>query len=204
MAKSFPRLIAITDAERFGMEETLRAFERLCFAARPGTVCVQVRETFEAAVHLEFARQLQSICSRSEQVLSINDRLDLALALRVGAVHLKGSSVAAEEVKTLWAAQGLSVWLTRAWHLGEVRPGEVVDAWMVSPVVDGRKGRSALGLSGLSAIVRDAAPSLVYALGGVEPPTVRPILGTGAHGVAAISACYVHPLPLVQELGIIR
>lgn len=204
MATSHPRLIAITDAARFGVAETLRAFERLCFAARPGAVCVQVRETFAAGTHLEFARQLQSICSRSEQILAINDRLDVALALQVSAVHLKGSSVAAEEVRTLWAARGLHVWLSRAWHSGEVLPAQEVDAWVVSPVVDARKGRAPLGLSGLSKVVRDAAPRLVYALGGVEPPAVRPILGVGAQGVAAISACYVDPLPLVQELGIIR
>lgn len=204
MAQSIPRLIAITDAERFGAEATLRAFGSLCFAARPGTVCVQVRETFTAAEYLPFARHLQSVCQRSEQLLSINDRLDVALVLRAPAVHLKGSSVAAADVKTLWAARGLGVWLSQAWHPDEVPPAQGVDAWVVSPVVDARKGRAPIGLPGLSAVVRDAAPRLVYALGGVEAPAVRPILATGAQGIAAISACYVHPLPLLQELGIIR
>jgi thiamine monophosphate synthase len=105
----------------------------------------------------------------------------------------------------LWAARGWPLWVYQAWHPGDDEPIPVdVDALVVSPVMAARKGRAPLGTAGLAKCVREVAPLPVYALGGVEAGCVREVLGVGACGVAAIGACYVQPLPLVRELGIIR
>lgn len=203
MADSSPRLIAITDVTQFGEAQTLVAFERLCFAARPRSVCVQLRLDGTAQAQLELGHHLRRICVESEQTLSVNDRFDVALALELSAVHLKSKSVPAAEVRRLWADRGWPLWMSQAWH-AEDEPAPVdVDALVVSPVMGARKGRRPLGPARLGQCVR-AVELDVYALGGIEAAYVRENLAAGARGVAAIGACYLQPLPLVRELGIIR
>lgn len=204
MADSRPRLIAITDVARFGEASTLVAFERLCFAARPRSVCVQLRLDGTARTQLELGRRLRRICVESEQILGVNDRFDVALALEVNAVHLKSKSVSAAEVRRLWTTRGWPLWISQAWHPADEAAPDAVDALVVSPVMGARKGRNPLGPAGLAQCVGAVAPLEVYALGGIEAANVRGSLAAGARGVAAIGACYLQPLPLVQELGIIR
>ncbi len=181
------------------------AFERLCFAARPRSVTVQLRLNTTAGAQLELGRRIRATCVESEQFLCVNDRFDIALALEATAVHLKTETVSAAEVRRLWAARGWPLWVYQAWHPEDDEPIPVdVDALVVSPVMGARKGRAPLGMAGLARCVREVAPLPVYALGGVEADCVREILTTGARGVAAIGACYVQPLPLIRELGIIR
>jgi thiamine-phosphate pyrophosphorylase len=204
MARPEPRLIAITDVAQYGAAATLEAFGRLCHAAIPGSVCVQLRSRASAAERLALGAQLAVLCATSEQHLSVNDRLDVALALGVEAVHLKGGSVPGTMARRLWTARGSEVWLTRAWHPEDEAMPSDVDALVVSPVCAPRKGRAPLGFEGLHAAVERAGKLPVYALGGVDGGNVAPVVAAGARGVAAIGACYGNFMPLLRALDIAR
>jgi|SRR5690606_23035497 len=204
MAYAQPRLIAITDVAQFGVAHTVAALERLCMAAAPASVCVQLRWDAPAAELFALGCRLRDVCTASEQRLAVNERLDVALALKLGAAHLKSTSVAATTARQLWAQRGQTVWLTRAWHPADDALPIGADALVVSPVGAERKGRGALGVTGLRAAVAQAAPAAVYALGGVDEGNVAPLVGAGARGVAAIGACYRDPVALLAELGILR
>lgn len=204
MAYTHPRLIAITDVTQFGATHTATAFERLCHAAAPGSVCVQLRWDAPAAELLALGSRLRELCAESRQRLAVNERLDVALALELGAAHLKSTSVAAVTARGLWAQRGEMVWLSRAWHPVDEPLPMGVDALVVSPVCAERKGRQALGIAVLHAAVVKAARVPVYALGGVDEGNVAPVVATGARGVAAIGACYRDPIALLDQLGILR
>lgn len=200
MAGTRPRLIAITDVAVHGPARTLELFEHLCHAARPGSVCVQLR--WDAAPRELFAlgERLCAICVDSEQILSINERLDVALALGATAVHLKTRSVAAREVRALWGSRGRDVWVTRAWHPADESVPLDVDALVASPVAAERKGQPPLGTDGLRAACL-GCPVPVYALGGVDSSNAASMILAGAQGVAAIGACHDEPLALLEALG---
>lgn len=204
MAQPRPRLIAITDVAHYGASRTLDAFSRLCRCAVPGAVCVQLRWDASPRQVLELGRALAAVCVSSEQHLCVNERLDVALALGVRAVHLKANSPEAGTVRQLWTARRTDVWLTRAWHPESDALRRDVDALVVSPVGAERKGRQALGLDGLRAAATAAGETPVYALGGVDGSNVEQIVAAGARGVAAIGACYGEVLPLLRGLGVAR
>src|SRR5690606_15496027 len=98
--------------------------------------------------------------------LCVNDRLDLALALEVPYLHLKGSSLSVAEARRLLAARFGYSWISRAWHVGDELIGTDSDALIVSPVLQPRKGRPSLGLARLRQLAVRLQPSSLYALGG--------------------------------------
>lgn len=204
MALPTPRLIAITDVARYGVARTLEAFERLCKAAVPGSVCVQLRlEGVPAAQWLDLGRRLQAICAASEQEFCVNERLDVALVLGARRVHLKAKSVTASVARKLWQARDLTVWVSQAWHPAD-QPPENIDALVISPAFAPRKGRPALGATQLGDWVRVVSPTPVFALGGVDGRNVGQLITLGTCGVAAVGACYDEPEFLLESLATIR
>jgi len=136
----------------------------------------------------ETALRLREVASRRNLLLLIG--LDAALAETIGAdgVHLPE--------RALDQAAGLAKarpdWLlTGAAHGTEAltRSGSL-DAVVVSPVFPAGGAsaeRPALGVVAFRALV-EAAPRPVYALGGIDASTAREIIGTGACGLACVSA----------------
>lgn len=204
MASSGLRLIAITDVARFGVGRTLDAFGWLCSNAAPGTVCVQLRLDAPAKQWFALGSRLLVVCAETEQALCVGERLDVALALGVDHLHLKGGSIAAADARRLWAARGRSPWISRAWHPSDEVVPASVDALLVSPVAAQRKGRLPIGMAGLRGCLGDTGPAAVFALGGIGPREAEQALGSGARGVAAIGACYDQGRELLQALGIFR
>ena len=193
----------------------------VCRLAQPGTVAVQVRERdLSGAALVELADRLRRVTREFEQWLLINDRLDVAWMCEADGVHLTERSVSARHARALFARRGEQIWISRAWHRARAVPDEVeggpgagfeasVDAWVLSPVVEARKGAPAVGSTGLGEFVRRLAHSTeplaaVYALGGVRAAAVQECLAAGAVGVAAIGACYEEPAALLRALGALR
>lgn len=200
-ARRLPTLILLSDAalveDRPGAEE--RWFDEVLpavlGAARPRSLQVQLRhKQASAKERLRRAHQLRSLTSRFHQSFVVNDRLDIALASEADGVHLPERGVSVEAARRLLGAHR---WVSRAWHGEPVEYGSALpDAWLLSPVVEPRKGRPALGLRGLrEAIARaraaasepDEAPP-VYALGGLTAESAAACLEADALGVAVVGA----------------
>ncbi|HYJ10099.1 MAG TPA: thiamine phosphate synthase, partial [Polyangiaceae bacterium] len=86
---------------------------------------------------------------------------------------------------------------------------EGVDALVLSPIFQPRKGRAALGATALRELAHSATlfglSTPVYALGGVTAPEVAACDREGATGVAAIGAALgPDSLQLLRALGIER
>jgi thiamine monophosphate synthase len=217
------RVIAITDVERHGWDVTLRMAERVCDAPA-GKVVVLLRDYgLNARGRLQLGRQLAAIVRSMHQALWVADRLDVAALLDAQAIHLGQRSPSPERVSAA-RSEALLVqssrpgtnqlslferWLRNAnvcaaWHREEPLPRDV-DALLVAPTAEGRKGRPPLSESGISELchrlrVRDGedASPLVFALGGVTSQNAQRWLRAGADGVAAIAAAYREPNALVQ------
>ncbi len=209
------RLVAITDLSVAPHDQLVARLARLAHAARPGSVALLLRDhSASAKQRLALGRLLQDIRRSSQQQLWVADRLDLALLLEADALHLGEASVSATVARRLVGAE---VRISRAWHAvpldaaatAELAELAEVDALLVSPVLEPRKGRPALGLGALGVLgeqlrARHSACHL-YALGGVSAANAGACRAAGATGVAAIGAALRDdPQPLLAALGIAR
>jgi thiamine-phosphate pyrophosphorylase len=117
----------------------------------------------------------------------INDRLDVARALGLGA-HLGGRSVSVPDARALL---GLDVPLSVACHdeaeIARARDDGASYA-LVSPVFDVPGKGVPLGLAGLARLVAVAGALPVLALGGVDEASAPACFAHGAVGFAAIRA----------------
>ncbi len=193
-----PRLIAISDGVRGARDEWLSNLEAVLAAARPGSVQVLLRDP-QAPIRerLELGRRLRSLTRSYLQLLSVNDRLDLAWLLDADAVHLSEASVSTEHARAFARERGRAWWLSRACHQAQGLLDATADAVLLSPIAEPRKGRAALGVEGLrgAAAVRARrpvalGPCAVYALGGVTRHNAGDMLAAGADGVALIGELF--------------
>lgn len=199
-------LLAITDLERVPPEQTLERAARIARSARPGTVAFQLRDfRLSARALLAFGERLRDAVRAEQQAFVVNDRLDLALLLDADAVHLGERSVSSAAARRLVGALPVS----RACHGPESIGGVDAELVVLSPILETRKGRPALGLSALQkARARLASGDVprLFALGGIDAARAEACLATGAHGVAAIGAAFAvaDATPLLAALRILR
>jgi thiamine-phosphate diphosphorylase len=201
-----PRLIAITDTG-VAPPGTLEArLEALCAAARPGTVLVQLRDlALPTRARVELGRRLRALTRDTAQFLAVNDRADLAVLLEADGLHLGEAAVATSDARRIVG----SMWISRALHDPERAADADADALLLSPLLEPRKGRAALGLGALrrcrELFDERGSKASLFALGGVTALTARACLDHGADGVAAIGAALSDaPRPLLTALGVLR
>ena len=209
-----PRLIAISDSARGARAGWLQSLEAVLEAARPGSVLVLLRDP-ESPIRerLELGRSLRSLTRAHGQLLSVNERLDLAWLLEADAVHLSEASVSTQDARAFAHERGGSWWLSRACHDAQRLLDATADAVLLSPIAEPRKGRPALGVEGVRRAVELRArrpPELggcaVYALGGITRRNAGDMLAAGADGVALIGELFVPGAgrELVAALGLSR
>ena len=187
-----PRLIAITDRNVADSERTLERFGELGRLAQPGSVMFQLRDVDRPArERLAFGRALHRIAHEAGQLFVVNDRLDIAVLLGADGVHLGEAGIQTADARRLLAPNAL---VTRACHDIECLASLEADAILLSPIVEGRKGRPPLGLEGLGLARRilDRRPCAPYlvALGGVSAENARACRAAGADGIALIGGVF--------------
>jgi thiamine-phosphate pyrophosphorylase len=196
-------LIAITDTTvaPLGLLET--RLGALLALATHGSVAIQLRDpALSARARLELGRRLLELVAPHAAGLIVNDRIDLALALGAPGVHLGERSISVGEARRLVP----DAWISVACHDPDAAHEQPPDAILLSPLLEAKKGRSALGLAALErARARLAPGTALYALGGVDADGARRCLAAGADGVAVIGAALDgrEPAPLLEALGIL-
>ena len=198
-----PRLIALTDRSVATAAETLTRFERVARTARPYSVMFQLRDReLPAAERLAFGRELRALCTRERQWFQVNDRCDLAVLLGADGVHLGEASVTTADARRV---VGAGAFVSRACHDPECALDTSVDAWVLSPVFEERKGRAALGVGAVSRLASRCGDAVaVFGLGGVTAANAADCVRNGGVGVAVIGAVLTvgEPERLLEALGI--
>jgi thiamine-phosphate pyrophosphorylase len=207
---SAPRLIVITDTERAPAALWLSQLELLVARAAAGSVLVLLRDRqLPARARLAFGARLRELTARHSQRLSVNDRLDIAVLCGADAVHLSESSVSPADARVFGQRHARDWWISSACHDAELAASSQADGVLLSPIVEARKGKAALGTLGLSRAraaleARGAGAPRLYALGGVTPASAPGLLAAGADGVALIGALLEPGAPqaLVDSLSL--
>lgn len=160
-------------------------------ALRGGVRAVQLREKDLSARELhELGSRMREITFRYDARLIINDRADIALAVRADGVHLGGHSMPVKAVRNLVGDHlmiGVSCH-TLDGALAAEQDG--ADFITFSPIYETPSKiayGSPLGLGALAeATARLRIP--VFALGGIKLERIGEVMEQGARGVALISA----------------
>lgn len=176
---SLPPLLFFTDPDR-----TPRPWET---AARLPVGSGVVFRHFGRADARETALRLREATQGRGGLLLIGLDADLAEAVGADGVHLPERALdQAARLSALWPG-----WIiTGAAHSRALLETPGLDALIVSPVFPAggaSADRPALGLTTLTSWV-EAAPCPVYALGGIDGGNAQSLIGSGACGIAGVSA----------------
>ena len=164
--------------------------------ASAGIDIIQLREKdLPAALLADLARNILKMLPPTTKLL-LNSRLDIAIATAAHGVHLSATrgELAPAHVRQLYAAASLPppVITTSCHTLAEVSRARDhrVDGILFAPVfgkiIAGEIVTSGQGLDQLRAACTAAAPTPVYALGGVTLENAPSCLQAGAIGIAGI------------------
>lgn len=177
------RLVLVTDDAVLGGRDLVAT----CRAAESGGVTsIQLRLKHASA--RELAEAGRALLGVLRVPLIVNDRLDVAIAIRAAGVHLGPDDVPVELARRV-APEGFIIGASVG-HERELENGRAADYWGVGPWGQtGTKGDAGapLGADGFEAIAKLAGARPVVAIGGVRPEDVAPALKAGATGVAVVS-----------------
>jgi thiamine-phosphate pyrophosphorylase len=136
-----------------------------------------------AADRLHLARSLQRLGP-----LIINDRVDLAVAVRAHGVHLPARGVPIATARRLLGPAGLVGRSTHTAAEASAAHDEGADYVFLGPIwpTPSHPGAPSLGLDAIT----KAQPARVIAIGGITPDRVPQCLAAGAWGVAAVTALW--------------
>lgn len=160
-------------------------------ALRGGVKAVQLREKDLSARELhQLGLRMREITSSYGARLIINDRVDVAVAVRADGVHLGGHSMTLQAVRNL-VGQHLMVGVSCHSISGAMAAEEGgADFITLSPIYE-TPSKIAYGRPLGPELLAEAVEKLripVFALGGIKLERISEVVGHGAGGVALISA----------------
>ena len=187
-------LYAVTDRSRLAEHTLAWAVEE---ALRGGVTLVQLREK-----HLDKddfrteALEIQALCRRYGVPLLINDDVELALEIGADGVHVGQDDLEAGQARAKLGPDriiGVSAHSVEEALRAQAAGADYLGAGAVFPT--GTKGdASCLPL----AVLRDICAAVdipVAAIGGIGPDNIGRLRGSGAAGVAVVSALFAQPDP---------
>ena len=188
-----PRLHVIAGDGVVGAEDWMDRLGPLVAAGR-GALALHLRTRRTAArVLFETARRLSDICRETGTLVTVNDRVDVAVAAGAGGVHLREDSLSVSAVRRI---AGARLRVGRSIHSpGQAKSlsGSGLDYLVLGAVYPTRShpNREPLGVEAVAAAAAVAGSDLpVLAIGGITPSEVPDILSRGAHGVVVLSGVW--------------
>lgn len=187
--KQYMRLYAVTDRAWVGKQSL---YEQVEAALKGGVTCVQLREKeLSEEDFLAEAKEIKELCSRYHVPFFINDNVDVAIKCQADGVHVGQEDMKASDVRSKVGDQMI---------IG-------VSAHSVEEAVEAVKnGADCLGVGAMFTTSTKADASVlpketlraiceavdvpVVAIGGIGESNILELAGTGADGVALVSAIF--------------
>ena len=196
--EKIPRIYPITDATLSGLSHP----EQVECLVEGGARMVQLREKYLSGMEFfESARQSVEIAHRSSAQLIINDRVDIAIAVRADGVHLGQDDtppVAARKIMGDAAIIGYSTHSLEQAVAASRLPVDYIAIGPIFPTITKQDPEAVVGIDGLMR-VRDALPNAtLVAIGGITSANLADIFEAGADSAALISAIFAKPHTITE------
>jgi thiamine-phosphate pyrophosphorylase len=184
------RLYAVLDTSTIGRRR-LASIARELAGAQVGVVQLREPKFLPAREFLRDASAVKKALAGTRTKLIINDRVDVALAVRADGVHLGQSDMPlrlARRMLPLTMAIGSSVSNPAQARRAEQDGADYIGAGAIF-ATPSKPEAGAIDIAGLKAI-RNATRLPVVAIGGINATNARQVLRAGADGIAVISAVF--------------
>jgi thiamine-phosphate pyrophosphorylase len=167
-------------------------------SVKGGAACVQIREkNLPTRAFIEEAVRIRKILAPFGVPLIINDRIDVALAVKAEGVHVGQDDMPYETARKLMGPNAIIGLSVETWEDVEQAEKLDVDYLGVSPVFETptkTDTKGCWGLEGLSKIKEFSRHPLV-AIGGLNPGNAKAVVLAGADSIAVVSAICAAPDP---------
>jgi thiamine-phosphate pyrophosphorylase len=188
-----PRVYPLTDTQLSGLSQA----EQVRLLSLGGATLVQLRE--KQMSPKEFYEQAKAAVTVAEQCgvrLIINDRVDVALVVGAGGVHLGQDDMPPEAARKLLGPVAIIGYSTHDVEQAIEASKLPIDYLAIGPIfTTATKSDTApvLGLEGLRAVRQAIGDFPLVAIGGITLTNAPEVIEAGADSVAVISALLDHP-----------
>jgi thiamine-phosphate pyrophosphorylase len=193
MTQGLPRIWIITDPGH--PDGPVAPIRQALEGCPPGLVGVQLRAKQAPDRQLvQWGRELRLLTEASGSALAVNRRPDVAEIVGADGVHLPELGLPAADIRERWSSLAM-VGVSRHDRAGleEAERAQASYA-LISPVFEVPGKAPPIGIHGFrKAIVGVGMPT--YALGGICPEDLEPLLSAGAFGVGIRRAIYASNQP---------
>ena len=179
-----PRVYPITDTQISGLSHA----DQVRLLADGGATFVQLREKNLPA--LNFYREAKAATEISGVQIIINDRADVALAVKAVGVHLGQDDLPPEAARTLLGDEAIIGYSTHNIVQAQAAASLPVDYIAIGPIFRTTTKANAdpeVGLNGLRAVRKAIGDIPLVAIGGITPENAPAVIEAGADSVAVIS-----------------
>ena len=182
-----PRIYPITDTQISGLSHA----DQVRLLAEAGATFVQLREkNLPALDFFDEAKEAARVIRDAGVTLIVNDRVDIALALKTG-VHLGQDDLPPDAARKLLGNQAIIGFSTHNVSQAIAAASLPVDYVAIGPIFQtGTKANPdpVVGLDGLRAVRQAIGAIPLVAIGGITVQTAASVIDAGADSVALISA----------------
>lgn len=188
MRLTLPKIYPITDRQLSGLSH----FEQVQRLINGGATLVQLREKHLPPIDfLRDAEAASKVAGHNRVTLIINDRIDIAMAISAGGVHLGQDDMPVEAARRLVQDGMLIGFSTHTQQQVETAVRLPIDYVAFGPVFTTSTKQDPdppVGLEQLRAVRNIAVDLPLVAIGGITAANVQSVLEAGADSVAVIAS----------------
>jgi len=195
-----PKIYPITDTSISGLSHT----EQVKRLLEGGAPLIQLREKAASPrAFFDDATTALTLARAAGARLIINDRVDIALALRADGVHLGQTDMPVVATRRLLGQEAIIGFSTHTFEQAAAALLLPIDYLAFGPIYSTSTKKNQDPKTGLVELrrVRSISTSLpIVAIGGISRSNVPDVLTAGADAVAVISAVLSNPREIAQNL----
>jgi thiamine-phosphate pyrophosphorylase len=193
LATPLPRVYPLTDVAISGLSHA----EQVRALVAGGASLIQLREkNASPATFFEQAQLALDVARRNHCRLVINDRVDLALALKADGVHLGQDDVPPAAARKILGPEAIIGFSTHNVEQAKGALDQPIDYLAIGPIFSTSSKQDTaevFGLDGLRAVRAVVGSVPLVAIGGIDHNNVRLVIEAGADSVAVIGALLSTP-----------
>jgi thiamine-phosphate pyrophosphorylase len=184
------RLYPLTDRRLSGLSHA----EQVSHLSEGGATVVQLREKILSPLEFyrEAAEAVRVARERSVKII-INDRVDIALALKSDGVHLGQDDLPPEAARKLLGSEVIIGFSTHTVEQALFSTKMPIDYIAIGPIFSTatkQSSETAVGLNGLAQVRQAVGAIPLVAIGGITSQNSQDVLDAGADAIAVVSGIW--------------
>ena len=201
MSLDLPKVYPITDTQLSGLSHA----EQVARLIEGGASLIQLRDKHAAPreFYREAAAALQVARDHNARLI-INDRVDIALALKADGVHLGQTDIPAEAARRLLGTEAIIGFSTHNIAQAKLATALPVDYLAFGPIFQTSTKENhdpVAGLVALQEVATIKGPLPLVAIGGITLANALEVLKGGADALALISELVADPIKIAENMS---